>query len=297
MEIQAILKELERCRSVFPSEAVGEAIAQREEITPELLRILAKVVDDPAPYAADGAYFSHIFALFLLAKFHENRAYPLVIRIASIPGETVFDLLGDVVTENLGRILASVSGGDADPLKSLIENEDANEFARSAAMRALVTLVATGQRSRKEAMEYFAGLFHRLEREPSYVWSALANHCADLCPLEVQNEIQQAYEDELIEPRAVHPDDVRDALKLGEEAALKQLPRHGYRLIDDIEKEMSWMSGFQAAHGRVEPLPERGCASPILQALGPYRRPGAKVGRNDPCPCGSGRKFKKCCGQ
>ena len=22
---------------------------------------------------------------------------------------------------------------------------------------------------------------------------------------------------------------------------------------------------------------------------------GAKVGRNDPCPCGSGKKFKKCC--
>jgi len=24
---------------------------------------------------------------------------------------------------------------------------------------------------------------------------------------------------------------------------------------------------------------------------------GTKVGRNDPCPCGSGRKFKKCCGR
>ena len=23
---------------------------------------------------------------------------------------------------------------------------------------------------------------------------------------------------------------------------------------------------------------------------------GTKVGRNDPCPCGSGKKFKKCCG-
>jgi uncharacterized protein YecA (UPF0149 family) len=21
-----------------------------------------------------------------------------------------------------------------------------------------------------------------------------------------------------------------------------------------------------------------------------------KIGRNDPCPCGSGKKFKKCCG-
>lgn len=27
------------------------------------------------------------------------------------------------------------------------------------------------------------------------------------------------------------------------------------------------------------------------------RRESPKVGRNDPCPCGSGRKFKKCCGR
>ena len=25
------------------------------------------------------------------------------------------------------------------------------------------------------------------------------------------------------------------------------------------------------------------------------RRRGAVTGRNDPCPCGSGRKYKKCC--
>jgi preprotein translocase subunit SecA len=28
----------------------------------------------------------------------------------------------------------------------------------------------------------------------------------------------------------------------------------------------------------------------------PYRRAEPKIGRNDPCPCGSGRKHKKCCG-
>ena len=27
----------------------------------------------------------------------------------------------------------------------------------------------------------------------------------------------------------------------------------------------------------------------------PYVRPEVKIGRNDPCPCGSGRKYKKCC--
>ena len=27
----------------------------------------------------------------------------------------------------------------------------------------------------------------------------------------------------------------------------------------------------------------------------PYKRPLPKVGRNDRCPCGSGKKYKKCC--
>ena len=31
-------------------------------------------------------------------------------------------------------------------------------------------------------------------------------------------------------------------------------------------------------------------------AVEPLRAEGAKVGRNDPCPCGSGKKAKKCCG-
>ena len=32
-----------------------------------------------------------------------------------------------------------------------------------------------------------------------------------------------------------------------------------------------------------------------IAAAGPAKK-GPKVGRNDPCPCGSGKKFKKCCG-
>jgi hypothetical protein len=29
----------------------------------------------------------------------------------------------------------------------------------------------------------------------------------------------------------------------------------------------------------------------------PFKNPGSRIGRNDPCPCGSGRKYKKCCGK
>ena len=39
----------------------------------------------------------------------------------------------------------------------------------------------------------------------------------------------------------------------------------------------------------------KGKHSGNTQKLAPIVRPAAKVGPNDPCPCGSGRKFKKCC--
>ncbi|MEY8354100.1 SEC-C metal-binding domain-containing protein [Lachnospiraceae bacterium 54-53] len=29
----------------------------------------------------------------------------------------------------------------------------------------------------------------------------------------------------------------------------------------------------------------------------PYRRSAPKIGRNQPCPCGSGKKYKNCCGR
>jgi uncharacterized protein YecA (UPF0149 family) len=28
----------------------------------------------------------------------------------------------------------------------------------------------------------------------------------------------------------------------------------------------------------------------------PEPRPSAKIGRNEQCPCGSGKKYKRCCG-
>jgi preprotein translocase subunit SecA len=40
----------------------------------------------------------------------------------------------------------------------------------------------------------------------------------------------------------------------------------------------------------------RGDAGREADTASPVHRDGEKVGRNDPCPCGSGKKYKKCCG-
>jgi len=43
--------------------------------------------------------------------------------------------------------------------------------------------------------------------------------------------------------------------------------------------------------------PGEGGAEPAERPARPYVREGRKVGRNEPCPCGSGKKYKRCCGQ
>jgi preprotein translocase subunit SecA len=50
-------------------------------------------------------------------------------------------------------------------------------------------------------------------------------------------------------------------------------------------------------HEETEQLQYSGGEDAAAEAPQPYKRKDRKVGRNEPCPCGSGRKFKKCCGQ
>jgi preprotein translocase subunit SecA len=37
--------------------------------------------------------------------------------------------------------------------------------------------------------------------------------------------------------------------------------------------------------------------APVIEEKKPFVRPDRKVGRNDPCPCGSGKKYKHCHGK
>ena len=192
MDVPEILSQLERNEGHFPRLALQEAVARREEMIPPLLGVLEEVARDAEPFAADGSRWIHIYAMHRLAQFRESRAYPLLVEMVAAPGEVPFELVGDVVTEDRSRIGASVSEGEVGGLTSLVENEQANEYVRCAAMDGWWTLVACGRRSRDEVMAYCSRLFRRLERTPSVVWDGLASACADLCPEEVQEDLRQA---------------------------------------------------------------------------------------------------------
>ncbi len=80
-------------------------------------------------------------------------------------------------------------------------------------------------------------------------------------------------------------------------------------LIATYEEEIcSKFFSVQLAHEEIPSLEEQsrktqdlflssgGGEAAAPKAVAPARRTEKKVGRNDPCPCGSGKKYKKCCG-
>jgi preprotein translocase subunit SecA len=91
---------------------------------------------------------------------------------------------------------------------------------------------------------------------------------------------------------------------------LREYQKEGYDLFIDlitristesIEKLFMVQLARQPSPIQQEPLPSqkfvlsRGSDQPEKGKT--IKREGKKVGRNDPCPCGSGKKYKKCCGK
>jgi preprotein translocase subunit SecA len=72
-----------------------------------------------------------------------------------------------------------------------------------------------------------------------------------------------------------------------------------------VTEEMDDMAGgrwrpAQLSHAEVTAFETEADTAPIgstAEKLEPIRRETPKVGRNEPCPCGSGKKYKKCCGR
>ena len=87
---------------------------------------------------------------------------------------------------------------------------------------------------------------------------------------------------------------------------------HGNRLYEGVDfvrkhhreerqrQRAEWLerldAGSQAAGRKTRAQPKRQAWHDWVEPLPPLVDEAPSVGRNQPCPCGSGRKFKKCCG-
>lgn len=295
MSPDEILAELSAHRSTHPEDALMSADGHRSALVEPLLAALERGVTNPGGVSTEDAnLFS--YALYLFAKWREPRAYPLVIRWLSLGEEEPFLIAGDIVTEDGARILAAVCDGDLAPIKKLILNRDADEYGRANGVSALALLAAWAEVPREPIVECFLWLASEdLEREPSVVWETLATGSCDIEALAVFPALRQAYRDGLVDQQFM-PVEELDEAEAALPGTLLEATRERQPPIDDIASATSWWSAFSDDDD--DPLDDELISEDgeVIERQEPYRAP-PKVGRNESCPCGSGKKYKKCCGQ
>lgn len=296
MSLDQVLIELGKDRTTHPLEALESADANRGVLVQPLLRLLERCVTDP-DFASEEEAQLFCYALYLMAKWRETRAYPLVIRWLSLPDDVATHLSGDVSTQDGARILAAVCDGDLEPIKRLLLNRDADEFSRGVAVAALALLAVWAEVPRDTILDYFAWLAREgLERRTNYVWGALAAESADIEAIAVFPDLRRAYDEGFIDPQVIGRSELDDVEGSPRGAVLERV-KDRHPPIDDVAEATSWWARFGrlASSRRAEELSLVAAGELGDGPMEPYRAP-QKVGRNELCPCGSGKKYKKCCG-
>jgi hypothetical protein len=293
-----LLPRFEYFSKPFPADAIALANEHREEVAPYLVASLEAIAANPTP-ARDGEYMLHLYAMHILATWRDQRAYRPLAQIGRNAEDIVDELMGEVVHETYGRALASTCDGDLAPIRELIEDPAASIWARAAALEGLSVLALEGGADRNVVIDYLASLGEREAARlrtdrPDTVelldW--IVSAATDVGAISLLPAIRSWFADDFLDESIADEAWVAQHIALSTAECLTQLRRKKNSYITDVAEEMAWWSSFSDE--------DRTHRNFLLdssdRAPDTYIREGPKVGRNDPCPCGSGRKYKKCHG-
>ena len=305
---EAVIAELHASFERLPEAAMRQAREHRDVMVPRLIQTIREATAVVRQgNKVDGN--AHFFALFMLTEFRAKEALPTILEAISLPDEGPFDLFEDAITSSLAGILVALADDPFPLLDALISNRDLNEYVRWEAAQAYVHLVKNGHLTRVQAIERLAQHLRRqVEGNDSVIVTGLICTLADLAPKEAYEQIKDAFSRGMVDESMIRLKDIDRDIAEGEHGVQSRLDR--LNVFDDAIEELRHWACFQPErpakparepvswpiHRGVSRDVQSGSARPPAQPpsqLAPA--PGKRVGRNDPCPCGSGKKYKKCC--
>ncbi|WP_363323985.1 DUF1186 domain-containing protein [uncultured Bradyrhizobium sp.] len=216
---------------------------------------------------------------------------PSACKLLTQAPDIVDAILGDAITATTHRVIASVFDGNLQPLCDIIHDEDAEEFVRSRMIEAIALLTSRGDVSRAWSEQFLRECYDRIRpQDCCYVWSGWQQSIAwlgisSLKPL-VERAFAQGFIDETWCSYADFVGDLQSTLDNPDAPPFRA--ENDLILFGDTIQELSTWASFNP-----EPRPRKQPAP--VSFYDPERNPFRNVCRNDPCPCGSGKKFKRCC--
>jgi hypothetical protein len=240
------------------------------------------------------------FSLHILAVARQPRLHGPLMRLLHRPAGEVDQLLGTAETETLDAIIAGAFNGHAEDLFDLARDPERDEFLRGSVMAAIAILTWNGRIDAAVTRDFLKRFDDDRVIEAGdngwFAWSYIVEQLGwtDFVP-----RVEQAYADGRIWAGL----STIETFRRGLAETLKASPDDGTRFrhgtqgyLTDALEELEHYN-----FSPVEPRPKSVPAPPVVvparaaQSTEPVRNTLRHVGRNDPCPCGSGKKYKKCC--
>ena len=242
MEVKEIIEDLKYNKEgKFQKESVLEARKKQKETTEELLNELEKVANNIGDYARNQNYMLVLYAMYLLAEFREKRAFPIMIKIITYKNqEEVDDLLGDVITQDLGRILASIYDGNIDSLYNVIINMKLNEYIRSATFKSLEILQKYNIISQKQIINIIENMIdNELKDDDSIVITDIVVYIAENKLYNKIELVKKLYQEYRVNEQMIGGyDDFIDEIYGNKD------PIDNKNMIEDTIEELSWWACF-----------------------------------------------------
>ncbi|MCC6781017.1 MAG: DUF1186 domain-containing protein [Hyphomicrobiales bacterium] len=303
MDLPEILAELSHVDRL-PVEAIQAARRERTAITPIFLDLIERQITSPLGQPDKNRLF---FIFHLLGEWQATAAYRPLARLLRSSPEEIELIFDGAVTETTHQVMAAVFDGDPTPLYDIINDQAVDEFIRSRMLEALAMVTLDGRLPGSEAARFLRACHATLLPSGAgcFVWNGWQSAIALLGLTELVPLVEQAFKDRLIDPSWMDyhhfEEDLRRTL---DDSTAWQTWSHGeFALFGDTIEELSTWACFQPStevsetnSDGPEEFEETGARSiwPSFTS-GPAINQYKQIGRNDPCPCGSGKKFKKCC--
>jgi hypothetical protein len=232
--------------------------------------------------------------LHIIGGRRDTLAFKPLLRLLRRPPAEVEDLLGDATTETLTQIVAGVFDGDVAALLDAALDLTIHDAVRDALIGAASFLAWEGRIPRPEFVE-FLRRFHaeRLAPDGDMAWFGWMNAIGHLGLRDMQPAVLAALEAGALDEEWWEPEFFEMDL-----AAAERAPEDGARFK---EAHLGYIDDIVVALERFDTGDETEFASPAITGYlpeadsMPVTNPWRHVGRNDPCPCGSGKKAKRCC--
>jgi hypothetical protein len=201
----------------------------------------------------------------------------------------------------MSRIVAGVFDGDVDALFGLIVDRSVGQFVREQLLDA-ATFLTWKEIIARDRMRGLLRRFceERLADDGDEAWIGWLKSIAllgvrDMAPM-VYRALEEGRAPDWVIDRRNFDEMLDDAEQRPDDATRFEEFRIGY--IEDVVEALEWSDSPERdneADAFDEDLFGRGDLDTLWTPTAPVRNPWRHVGRNDPCPCGSGKKAKKCC--